>query len=93
MGFVEHLNGEILSESGSTVTYLPIIHPRKIERASPIAVVRFGYPTSVMATFSPLHCSLPIKSCAEACVIYIPSTRTPHLCNPAHRQWQQLLAP
>ena len=40
MRFVQYLNGDISSESGSTVSYLPIIHWRKIEGASPIAVVR-----------------------------------------------------
>lgn len=39
---IKYVYGEISSESGSIITYLPIIHPRKIERASPIAVVRVG---------------------------------------------------
>ena len=40
MRFVEYLNGDISSESGSIFSYLPIIYWRKIESASPIAVVR-----------------------------------------------------
>ena len=40
MRFVQYLNGDISSESGSIFSYLPIIHWRKIESASPIAVVR-----------------------------------------------------
>ena len=54
----------------------------------------FDYPTSAMANlFTSLLLSLPIKSCAEACVIIIPPTRIQRLCNPVHPQWQQLLAP
>ena len=41
MGYGKYLYGEISPESGSIVTYLPIIQRRKIEPASPIAVIRF----------------------------------------------------
>ena len=41
MGFGEDINGEIWPESGSSVTYLPIMRSHKIEPASPIAVARF----------------------------------------------------
>ena len=92
MRFVQYLNGdiEVSSESGSSVSYLPIIHWRKIEGASPIATVRvrlsdFGhgdfFTFPLLSTYQVL-CS----------VIYIPRTRTRHLCNPVHPQWQQLLA-
>lgn len=40
MGYAKYVYGEISSKSGSSVTYLPIIQRRKIERASPIADVR-----------------------------------------------------
>lgn len=42
MEFRENLNGEISSESGSSVTYLPIMRSHQIEPASPIAIVRLS---------------------------------------------------
>lgn len=91
MGFGENMYGEISSKSGSSVTYLPIMRPHKIEPASPIAVTRLSDVRH--ADFSPRRRSLPIKSYAKACVILIPRTRTRRLCNIVHSQWQQLLAP
>ena len=40
MWYGKYLYGEISPESGSIITYLPIIQRRKIERASPNAVIR-----------------------------------------------------
>ena len=38
----EDFNGDISPESGSSVTYLPIMRSHKIEPASPIAVARLS---------------------------------------------------
>ena len=91
MGIGEDFNGDISPESGSSVTYLPIMRWHKIESASPIAFARLS--DLGHGSFSTRRRSLPIKSYAEACVIIIPRTRTRRLCNPSHPQWQQLLAP
>lgn len=49
MGFAEDINGDISPESGSSVTYLPIMRSHKIEPAALSLLLH--YPTSAMATF------------------------------------------
>ena len=55
-----YVYGEISSKSGSSVTYLPIIQRRKIERASPIAVVRL--PLSDLGHGGPFHLAVALST-------------------------------
>ena len=101
MWYGKYLYGEILlsPESGSIITYLPIIQRRKIERASPIAVIRVRlsdlghgdiFSSKLLSTYQVLRrglCDIHTK------VQRLPQTRIHRLCNPVHPQWQQLLAP